>query len=155
MELTAGDTDEDRKTVELAVVLDELRVLVETVCRDSDIELEWTVTDQSRAVCADHYGLIQVFLNLVKNSRRALESAPERRIKISTVHDDRSVVIRFEDTGPGISDPQSLFRAFQPDAEASGLGLYVSRALMKSFGGDLSFEPAEHGCTFAVTLQVV
>lgn len=155
MELTTGESDENRKTVELALVLDELRVLTETVCRDSDIELEWTATDQSRAVCADHYGLIQVFLNLVKNSRRALESAPERRIKISTVHDEKSVVIRFEDTGPGIPDPQVLFRAFQRDAEASGLGLYVSRALMKSFGGDLAFEPAEHGCTFAVTLQVV
>ena len=65
------------------------------------------------------------------------------------------MIIRLEDTGPGISDPQVLFRAFQRDAEASGLGLYVSRALMKSFGGDLSFEPGEHGCTFAVTLQAV
>jgi two-component system sensor kinase FixL len=155
MELTPSTSESDCQSVELAPVLDELRVLTETVCRDSDIELEWTATDQSRSVRADHYGLIQVFLNLMKNSRRALESAPEKRIKISTVHDERSVVIRFEDTGPGISDPQTLFRAFQQDAEASGLGLYVSRALMKSFGGDLSFEPAEHGCSFAVTLQTL
>jgi signal transduction histidine kinase len=91
----------------------------------------------------------------MKNSRRALESATEKRIKISTVHDERSVIIRFEDSGPGISDPQTLFRAFQRDAEATGLGLYVSRALMKTFGGDFSFERAEHGCTFAVTLQAV
>lgn len=153
MELTASGSEKDRQTVELAPVLDELRVLIETVCRDSDIELEWTATDQLRSVWADHYGLIQVFLNLVKNSRRALESASERRIKISTVHQERAVIIRFEDSGPGISDPQILFHAFQRDAEASGLGLYLSRALMKSFGGDLSFEPAESGCTFAVTLQ--
>lgn len=155
MELTTAAADQDRQTVELAPVLDELRVLIEAVCRDSDIELEWTAADQSRSVSADHYGLIQVFLNLLKNSRRALESVPEKRIKISTVHDERSVIIRLEDTGPGISDPQSLFRAFQRDAEATGLGLYVSRALMKSFGGDLSFEPAEHGSTFAVTLRAV
>ncbi len=155
MELTTSGSEQDRQTVELAPVLDELRVLTETVCRDSDIELEWAATDQSRSVWADHYGLVQVFLNLLKNSRRALESAPEKRIKISTVHNARSVAIRFEDTGPGIADPQILFRAFQRDAEATGLGLYVSRALMKSFGGDLSFERAEHGCIFAVTLQVV
>jgi len=153
MELTAGASDQDRQTVELAPVLDELRVLIETVCRDSDIELEWAATDQSRSVWADHYGLIQVFLNLLKNSRRALESVSEKRIKISTVHEERSVIIRLQDTGPGIPDPQILFRAFQRDAEATGLGLYVSRALMKSFGGDLSFEPAEHGSTFVVTLQ--
>jgi two-component system sensor kinase FixL len=155
MELTTSGSEQDRQMVELAPVLDELRVLTESVCRDSDIELEWAATDQSRSVWADHYGLVQVFLNLVKNSRRALESAPEKRIKISTVHDERTVIIRFEDTGPGISDPQALFRAFQRDAEVTGLGLYVSRALMKSFGGDLSFERAERGCTFAVTLQAV
>lgn len=155
MELTTGAADQDRHTIELAPVLDELRVLIETVCRDSEIELEWTATDQSRSVWADHYGLIQVFLNLMKNSRRALESVSEKRIKISTVHDERSVIIRLQDTGHGISDPQILFRAFHRDAEATGLGLYVSRTLMKSFGGDLSFEPAEHGCTFAITLQTV
>ncbi len=155
MELTSSASEPDRQSVELGPVLDELRVLTESVCRDSDIELEWMATDQSRSVWADHYGLVQVFLNLLKNSRRALESAPEKRITISTVHDDKSVVIRFEDSGPGISDPQSLFRAFQRDAEASGLGLYVSRALMKSFGGDLFFEQGERGCTFAVTLQAV
>ena len=155
MELTANGSEQDRQTVELAPVLDELRVLVETVCRDSDIELEWEATDQSRIVWADHYGLIQVFLNLLKNSRRALESVPEKRIKIATKHDQRSVSILFEDSGPGIPDPQILFRAFQRGAEATGLGLYVSRALLKSFGGDLSYEPAAHGSAFVVTLQSV
>jgi PAS domain S-box-containing protein len=155
MELTTGDSEQERKKVDLASILDELRVLVETVCRNSEIELAWSATDQSRSVWADHYGLIQVFLNLLKNSRRALESVPEKRIRISTAHQERSVIIRFEDTGPGISDPQMLFRAFQRDAQATGLGLYLSRALMKSFGGDLSFEPSSNGCTFAVKLQSV
>ena len=153
MELTTGGLEQDRQAIELAPVLDELRVLIESICRDSDIELEWEAMDQSRQVWADHYGLIQVFLNLVKNSRRALESAPEKKIRISTVHEERTVIVRFEDSGPGISNPQILFRAFQRDASATGLGLYVSRALMRSFGGDLSFEPSEHGCTFTVKLQ--
>lgn len=154
MELTSGTGEQERQAIELAPVLDELRVLVESACRDSDIKLEWGGTDQSCSVWADHYGLIQVILNLVKNSRRALELAPERRIRISTTREDQKVVIRFEDSGPGIGDPQVLFRAFQRDAQATGLGLYVSRALMRSFGGDLAFEPSERGCTFVVTLQV-
>lgn len=153
MELV-NSSEQERQAVELAAVLDELRVLIETICRNADIDFEWAASDQSRLVWADHYGLIQVFLNLAKNSRRALKDAFLRRIRIKTVHHERSVIIRFEDTGPGISDPQALFRAFQRDAEATGLGLYVSRALMKSFGGDLSFEPMENGCCFAVTLQV-
>ena len=154
MELTTGGFEQNRQTVELAPVLDELRVLMESVCRDSEIQLEWGASDQSRSVWADHYGLIQVFLNLIKNSRRALESAPVKRLRISTTHEQRKVIVRFEDSGSGISDPQILFRAFQRDADATGLGLYVSRALMKSFGGDLAYEPSERGCVFVVTLQL-
>lgn len=152
MEL-AGSPEEEHQLIDVGSVLDELRVLLESMCRSEGIKLEWAVADVARSVWANQYGLIQVFLNLAKNSRRALEHASVKRIRIAAEYKSESVVIRFEDTGPGISDPQSLFRAFQRDAESTGLGLYVSRALMKSFGGDLSFEPREQGCCFAVTLQ--
>lgn len=152
MEL-ANSPEEERKSIDLVSVLDELRVLLESMCRNAGIELEWAIADPSCFVWADHYGLIQVFLNLAKNSKRALENAPVKRIRTTTVQENHSLVIRFEDTGPGISNPETLFRAFQRDAKATGVGLYVSRALMKSFGGDLTFEPREQGCCFAVTLQ--
>ena len=151
----SGDREQERQLVELAPLMDEIRLLIETICRNSEIELDWAVTDLPPAVWADRYGLVQVFLNLVKNSRQALETCTERRIKISAHRESGFVILRVQDTGPGISDPQLLFRAFQRDAKATGLGLYVSRALMKSFGGDLSFEPSDHGCCFAIALQTV
>lgn len=149
----SDNQEQEHQVVEMAPLMDEVRLLIETICRNSGIELDWAVTDLPPSVRADRYGLVQVFLNLVKNSRRALESSSERRIRISARRDFVSVIIRVEDTGPGISDPRMLFRAFQRDAEATGLGLYVSRALMKSFGGDLSFEPSDHGCCFEIALQ--
>jgi len=99
MELTTAGSEQDNRAIELAPVLDEVRVLIESVCRDSNIELEWEAADQSRQVWADQYGLNQVFLKLVKNSQRALESAPERRIKISTIHEEKAVIVLFEDSG--------------------------------------------------------
>lgn len=149
----ANPQEQDGHSIELAPVMDELRVILETVCRNAGIDLEWAVEDVSLSVCADRYDLTQAFLNLAKNSRRALESAPEKRIRVSTRTGDHSIAIRFEDTGPGIANPQSLFRAFQRDADATGLGLYVSRSLLKGFGGDLAFEPTERGCRFVITLQ--
>jgi signal transduction histidine kinase len=65
------------------------------------------------------------------------------------------VVIRFEDTGIGVSSPDSLFKPFQQGADATGLGLYVSRAILRSCGGDLNFEPRTEGCCFAVRLARV
>jgi signal transduction histidine kinase len=63
-------------------------------------------------------------------------------------------VIRIEDTGVGVASPDDLFRPFQRNAAAAGLGLYVSRAMMRSFGGELLYEAGSEGCRFAMVLPV-
>jgi C4-dicarboxylate-specific signal transduction histidine kinase len=96
--------------------------------------------------------LQQVFLNLARNSQRAMESTEKKQLTISSDLESNSVVIRFADTGTGISSPYELFKPFQRGANAAGLGLYVSRAILRSSGGDLRFEPRKEGCCFAVSL---
>jgi signal transduction histidine kinase len=76
-------------------------------------------------------------------------------LTISSELQNHTVVIRFEDTGVGIASPYGLFKPFQPGANATGLGLYVSRAILRSFGGELNFEPRSQGCCFAVNLATV
>ena len=58
-------------------------------------------------------------------------------------------------SGPGPSAVDSLFQPFQKGAEATGLGLYLSRALLRSFRGDLRYDPAVPGCSFVIDLAVV
>jgi len=142
------------EVVELTSVLDELRILIETAYHESDIEVQWDVQESLPLVWADRYGLIQVFLNLAKNSRRAMGSTGTKQLRIAAREENGTVVIRFEDTGTGIASPENLFRPFQRGAESSGLGLYVSRAIMRSFGGDLSYEPSSEGCCFTVILPL-
>ncbi len=154
MELS-DPSEKARSATELTSVLDELRVLIESAYHEADIELNWIVEDSIPLVWADRYGLMQVFLNLAKNSRRAMLDTEEKHLTISTSTKNEIVVVRFEDTGTGIAKPETLFRPFQQDAQATGLGLYVSRALVKSLGGDLLFEQRERGCCFAVVLRTV
>jgi two-component system, LuxR family, sensor kinase FixL len=147
-------SDQGRQAVELRPVLDEVRILIESACREADVELFWKIEGTLSIVWADRYGLIQVFLNLAKNSLRAMEDFGDRRLTVQASRDGEYFIVRISDTGPGIPNWQDLFRPFQHGAEASGLGLYVSQAIMKSFGGDLAFEPRDLGCCFAITLQV-
>ncbi len=137
-------------SVNLTSVLDELRVLVEGVFHESGMETHWRLQAPMPLVQADRYGLVQVFLNLARNSRRAMEPAERKQLCVSTSVEGETVVIRFEDTGTGVSAPDDLFRPFQPGANSAGLGLYVSRAIMRSFGGELLYEPRIRGCCFAV-----
>src|SRR5271156_1010742 len=144
--------DKHLAAIELSSVLDELRVLLEPSYREAGIEVVWRLQDDLPLVTADRYGLAQVFLNLSLNSHRAMETTDKKQLTISSAVEADSVVIRFEDTGVGISAPEVLFRPFQQGADATGLGLYVSRAILRSFGGELVFEPRTDGCCFAVSL---
>ena len=142
-------------TVELTSLLDEVRVLIEGAYRESEIEIEWRAQENLPLVRADRYGLIQVFLNLAKNSQRAMESTETKKLSVNTSLEDKQVTIRVEDTGIGIAHPENLFRPFQPGAETAGLGLYVSRSIMRSFGGELLYEPRTQGCCFAVVVPAM
>ena len=139
--------------VDLTSVLDEFRVLIDTAYRESDMFVEWDVPSSLPVVWADRYGLVQVFLNLAKNSQRAMQSTETKRLRVTAAQEESTVVIRFEDTGIGIPSPENLFRPFQRGADSTGLGLYMSRAIMRSFGGELLFEPRARGCCFAIVLH--
>ena len=101
-------------------------------------------------VWADPHSLLQVLLNLTKNSERALEGAAEKRIRISATARNGVVSIRVADTGPGIASVETLSQPFQKGAASTGLGLYLSRAFVRSFHGDLRYDPGESGCAFVI-----
>jgi len=147
-----GETPARRSAIELGDVLDELRVLISGVAQEAGVTLRWHAPKSLPLVWADRYGLVQVFLNLSKNSLRALGASAARELTIRATVVDDAVQVRFEDTGGGVSDPQTLFRPFHSEARSTGLGLYVSRALVKSFGGDLLYEPIAGGACFTVVL---
>ena len=152
--LELGTPTQNGEVVELTSVLDELRILIETTYHESEIDVQWGIQGPLPLVWADRYGLVQVFLNVAKNSQRAMISTKKKRLRVSASGENGKVVIRFEDTGIGVASPDNLFRPFQRGAHSSGLGLYVSRAIMRSFGGELSYEPRSEGSCFAVALPL-
>ena len=147
--------DQHLGAIELSSILDELRVLLQPSYRDAGIQIIWRLDEGLPLVFADRYGLAQVFLNLSLNSLRAMSTTPKKQLTISSSVAKDSVTLRFQDTGVGVTAPESLFKPFQQGADATGLGLYVSRAILRSCGGDLAFEPLSEGCCFAVRLARV
>jgi two-component system, LuxR family, sensor kinase FixL len=139
-----------RARADLDTVLDELRVLLEPVLDETDTTLDWQVPEDLPAVCGEHHGLLQVFLNLGQNSHRELQRVQDRRLTVSAVVEKDGVLVRFQDSGPGVQHPEKLFRPFQHGSDATGLGLYVSRAIVRSFAGDLRYEPRPRGGCFVV-----
>jgi signal transduction histidine kinase len=138
--------------VDLAALLDELKIVVGPSLQEEEIVARWTVEPDLPLVWADRPSLMQVFLNLTTNSVRALSKSGNRVLSITAKNDGSQIMVEFADNGGGVEHPEDLFRPFQAGAAATGLGLYLSRAFMRSFGGELRYKPIPDGACFVVNL---
>jgi PAS domain S-box-containing protein len=138
--------------VDLNVLLDELKIVVGPSLIEDEIESEWNVEPGLPLVWGDRSSLMQVFLNLISNSSRALLRKSNRTLTLNARKIGNQVCVEVVDNGGGVAQPEHLFRPFQAGAESTGLGLYMSRAFLRSFRGDLRYVPIEDGACFAVEL---
>jgi len=113
-------------------------------------------TPQLPPVFAFPYRLIQVFSNIILNAYQAM--AGQGRLVLKTSREDRWIVVRIADTGPGIR-PDHLSRIFEPffstkqETGGSGLGLYISKGIVEELGGTVrvSSTPGQ-GTVFEIRL---
>ena len=140
---------------DLRAILEELRIILAPSVSEEHVELLWDIPKDLPHVRAEHHGLLQVFLNLAQNSFRALRTSNVKQIRISAhqVHD--LVQVSLEDTGPGVPPAQQLFRPLlqQGATTGGGLGLYLSRAIVRGFGGEVRYASGAHGASFVVELR--
>jgi signal transduction histidine kinase len=117
--------------------------------RQADVNAQVSVEPDLPEVMTDRIGIEVVLHNLVSNALDALdEVAGVRRLEIGVRRDGNGIVIDVDDSGPGCSaDVRSrLFEPFvttKPDG--MGLGLSISRSLLRSQGGDLWALPSALG----------
>jgi PAS domain S-box-containing protein len=103
--------------------------------------------------------IAQVFINILLNAVDALKGK-KGTIVIEFASDDRDVRVTISDDGCGI-DPDNLSKIFEPFfttkpvGEGTGLGLWVSYGIMKSFRGDITVRSREgEGTSFSVILPL-
>ncbi|MBZ0110843.1 MAG: hypothetical protein K8J08_00135 [Thermoanaerobaculia bacterium] len=101
----------------------------------------------------------QVLMNLLTNSFHALESSLEKRIGIRGIRDADAIRIEFSDSGPPIDrkiaeQMMTPFFTTKTRGVGTGLGLPISRGIMRTHGGDLRYEPGRATTTFIIEVPV-
>lgn len=132
----------------------------------TDVEVIYNFMEGPVFINSDKQLLEQVFVNFISNAIYAVKEKGGRRgrITLETFLDDAGdspmVEINISDTGIGISqkDQKSIYEYFyttKPPGKGTGLGLPISRNIIKNLGGSISVksEPGE-GTTFTVRLPV-
>jgi two-component system, sporulation sensor kinase E len=125
--------------------------------KDRDIVVEQELRSDLPLLELDRDQMKQAFYNVIKNSFEAMKSRGILRIR--TDMDESHVIIRFTDTGGGIS-AVNLSRVFEPyfttKASGTGLGLLIVRRIVREHGGELSVESSEgKGLTLTIRLPHV
>jgi two-component system sensor kinase FixL len=144
------------RAADLKAVLDQLRVVIEPDWDEVAGHVDWYVPEALPEVAASAHGLLQIFLNLCQNSLRAVAQQAEPRLQVSVSVEVDDAVVSFTDNGPGVATPDALFHLHPVRSETggSGLGLYISRELARSVGGDLRYVGSGAGAQFQVVIPL-
>ncbi len=110
-------------------------------------EVEVKIEDRLRATLrVDKHLMSQVLINLITNAKEAMEAIEEGWVKVRLFRSEEKVVIDVLDNGPGVK-PEHLHQIFVPfyttKATGSGIGLALSRRIVKAHGGSIGYERVE------------
>ena len=123
-------------------LFDDLKGLMKEELRNRGIECITEVTPANLELSADERLIEQVIINLIKNAVQALEDTKNPRIELKAFLDPYGkIVIQLTDNGQGIL-PEVLDKIFVPffstKPKGSGIGLSLSRQILRLHGGTLT-----------------
>ncbi len=126
----------------------------------SNIDVRVSLSEDLPETLSDPYQLQQVFINLINNARDALADHETGALVIRTYRKGDTILIEFEDNGPGIPDEfiKKIFDPFFTTKEVgkgTGLGLSMAYGIVKEHGGTISVESQPgKGAKFIVTIPI-
>ncbi|MFB6318429.1 PAS domain-containing sensor histidine kinase [Saccharicrinis sp. FJH54] len=135
---------------------DRLKILISPLKDNFKGEITFKSPAADFMFTADEQMMVQVVINLVKNAIEALSSVPDPEIEISCNNTSGSTEIIVSDNGPGIPSEilDEIFIPFFTTKEnGSGIGLSLSRQIMRLHGGTLKVNSTpETGTTFTMVI---
>ncbi len=157
--IEAGRLTIEVTDVSVSELLAELRLLVAPQVAAKGLRYEFRLGPPEVHMRADRERATQIVLNLLTN---AVKFTVDGVISVDFEATEDEVFIRVRDTGPGIAPDRmaTIFDPFvqaghfgEPRKEGVGLGLAISRELVRAMGGDLTaVSELGRGSTFTARL---
>lgn len=123
----------------------------------AEIPIRYIGAVQGVWALADNEQISQVFNNLIKNALQAIDGKKNGDIIVMLKEPEGDMVeISVSDNGCGIAEDvqEKIFRPnFTTKSTGMGMGLAISKNIVESSAGTISFETSKKGTTFFVRLR--
>lgn len=140
--------------VELSELIQSCISVMQKQFTDEGIEIENTI-DFKRWLFIDRIQMEQVLINLLLNSKHAMQKEGDKKITIDAEHKNKRVYIRISDTGKGIDkeiEDKIFLPFFTTRNDGAGIGLTLSKSVVEAHGGYLTFQEKDGRTTFVICL---
>ena len=147
----------ERKPVNIAHVLDDCRAMLFASMDKKGIRLKMSIKPGEYTIKGDHTKLMQVMLNVLKNSVEAIDySKTDKQINVTMENKDEQIILTVQDNGEGFDQEtaQHLFeRGFTTKRNGTGLGLNSCRSIVESHTGSLTIHSEGAGLGAQTTIK--
>lgn len=125
------------------VITDALSILHHKLL-DFKCHITLDLSNEIPKIYASKTHIMQIVLNLIRNSMDALKSAAEVKpeLHISTKKSDGFIVTTINDNGPGVPielQHKILHTFFTTKNRGTGIGLAICQTILEAHGGELRF----------------
>jgi signal transduction histidine kinase len=154
----SGHESQERKPVNLKDIINDCRSMVFANTEKKGINLSLSVPPDRVEIKGDRTKLMQVLLNILKNSIEAIEmDADEKTISIHLSDTGDSARLTITDSGKGFDQQTAkhLFdRGYTTKSTGTGLGLYNCKTIIESHSGNISIESNGIGMGSKTTISI-
>lgn len=149
----------DRKPVNLAEVIEDCRSMLFAAFDKKGVKFGVQMKPGKHVIKGDHTKLMQVMLNVLKNSLEAIDMEKEEKTIDAVMElNDQVITIKITDNGNGFDEQtaQKLFeRGYTTKKSGTGLGLYNCRSIIESHSGTFNISSEGVGCGAVIEMTFV
>lgn len=146
----------ERKPVNLGGIIDDCRSMLFASFDKKGVKFNVNVKPGNYVIKGDQTKLMQVMLNVIKNSLEAIDMGSESKfISVSMESTKEYILLKIADNGQGFDKKTSdrfFERGFTTKKKGTGLGLYNCRSIVESHTGtfDISSDGPGHGAVTTI-----
>jgi two-component system nitrogen regulation sensor histidine kinase NtrY len=135
-----------KEVVSIKALFENCVSLMQSIAKEQNCLIRYELNQPRLAIHADRKMIEQVLVNLVKNAIAAINKTQGGEVVLSAKLSDHGVIVKVQDNGEGIEEDlinQIFVPFFSTRKNGSGIGLSLSKNIMKMHEGDLKVQSQE------------